>query len=569
MRRFFLNKNVWIAAVLMVVVGSSCKKYADPPPFFEDYGNDSTAGLQRKVLVISIDGATGSEVKTVAPPNILALQKTGKYTYNEMRDNFVTDASSWVTMMTGVGYAKHEISDSSFLVTTGDISSGENNPIPYYPNVLNYILPIKTDYKIAVISPWLNLNNYLKAADYDYNVPNDEIVKDSAVSILSESNPLGVMVVNFNSVELAGNAGAFSASDAGYKAAILKTDEYVGNIVQAIRARKNYSRENWLIMITTNHGGSATNPKPGFIVASNPIFKEVEIKQNGLNSVHFNGSGGGAITASVPNDNGLYNSGADKDFTVQLQIKINTAKHWPGFFAKSAGISGNTTTGWTFMQVDNKYAIVFGGSANGGNGKLQTNAKTVVVDGKWHTITLTVKMGNGKRTATLYTDGAFDVSADITSRGNLDNTAPLRLGYTAIDGSGASDFYAADVEYFNVALDAQTIADNIGLMDISKHPNYANLIGYWPIEEGAGSILFNGAPTGYNMQLNGAFKWDALGKDVPITMVPDSTDAPSVIATTADVSANILYWLKIGISQGWSFDGQPWLNNFDREIYGQ
>ena len=71
------------------------------------------------------------------------------------------------------------------------------------------------------------------------------------------------------------------------------------------------------------------------------------------------------------------------------------------------------------------------------------------------------------------------------------------------------------------------------------------------------------------MQLQGSFKWDALGKNVPITMVPDSSDAPSIIAAPADVSANILYWLKIDISQDWGFDGQPWLSKFDREIYGQ
>jgi hypothetical protein len=33
---------------------------------------------------------------------------------------------------------------------------------------------------------------------------------------------------------------------------------YVGDLVRAIRSRKSYAREDWLILVSTDHGGSHT-----------------------------------------------------------------------------------------------------------------------------------------------------------------------------------------------------------------------------------------------------------------------------------------------------------------------
>lgn len=552
----------------MILLATACKKYADPSPYFEEYGADST-GTQRKVLIISIDGASGAVMKAAKLPNIEGLLETAKYSFAEIKEVKATDAATWTTMLTGVGFSKHQVYDSSFqYVPGGDVSQGEDEVTPYFPNTLNYLLQQKPEYKTALVTPWPALAHYSRVADHSLAVKNDATVRDSAVRILKE-NTLGVMILDFNSVELAGNAGKFDLNDPGFKSALDKVDSYIGDVVKAVKERDNAANEDWLIMVTTNRGGSVTDPQNGFIIASNSKLKKEELKKVGLNTIHFLSNAGNHVSSYVPDDKGLYNMGSDKDFTVQFQVNFKKGFSWPGFLGKSTGLDGSKTTGWTFMQVTGNYAVVFGGTDNGGSGKQQINATATTGDNRWHTITLTVKTDAGKRTATLYTDGAFDVSADITSRGNLNTESPLRLGYNKIDGSMNLDYHLVDLEIFDKALDASTIAANIALKDITKHPDYKNLIGYWPVDDGGGGLIANKAPVGYDLQLTGPFKWEALGADVPVSMVPTTSIDPSVVPVTVDVVANMFYWLKIEPIGDWSLDGAPWLTRFEREIYQQ
>src|SRR5882762_9618416 len=136
------NKNKNTAALFSIILCVSlgiagCKKYNNPPPIFEELGNTSGT-IQRKVLVISIDGVTGSELGTIAPPVLTDLMKTGKYTLNVLRGSVSTDASTWVSMLSGVSYSKHLIkSDTTFRRPPADDDHGA---IVNYRNVLDYIL---------------------------------------------------------------------------------------------------------------------------------------------------------------------------------------------------------------------------------------------------------------------------------------------------------------------------------------------------------------------------------------------------------------------------------------------
>ena len=58
--------------MLMIFVTPSCKKYADPPPYFEDTVAVVKQAV-RKVLIIGVDGAVGSEYKAIQPPVLVGL----------------------------------------------------------------------------------------------------------------------------------------------------------------------------------------------------------------------------------------------------------------------------------------------------------------------------------------------------------------------------------------------------------------------------------------------------------------------------------------------------------------
>jgi hypothetical protein len=559
------NKNIIVLFSTLLCFGITivgCKKYYNPPPTFEELGSTKGA-LQRKVLVISIDGATGSELSTIAPPVITDLMKTGKYTFNVLKGTVSTDASTWVSMLTGVSYSKHNIkSDTTFRrPATDDLETALVN----YRNVLDYALQYKT-IKTAFVTPWPELRGYLKQADFEPIVTTDAAVKDSTINLINSNPGLGALVVNFRDARAAGLAGSFTAADAGYKAAILKSDEYIGNIITALKARKSYANEDWLVIITSNHGGSEANPKSGFIILSNKNLKNQELKKSGFNTVLFNNV---AINASVANDNGLYDSGSNKDFTVQMQAKFNVNTYYCGFLSKGSIISGTTQTGWMWFQDDsNHWNTSFGGTANGSGVGRQQCGGGVVFDGNWHTLTMTVKYVNATtRTATTYTDGVQNTTVNIINHKSLTTPEKLTVGYKQFSGGTGLSFYAADLVYFNIALDATTVKNNIALKDITKHPNYANVTGYWPINEGGEGLAGNLAPGGYDMLLSGGFSWTSLGANIPASITPDpNASNKSVIVTNASVTASMMYWLKIPILPEFKIDGSPILDQFEIEF---
>lgn len=560
------NNKIYKGLLLLAslaVLGQACKKYDNPPPVFEEL--KPVSDVQRKVIVISIDGVTGSELKTIAPPVITDLRKTSKYSYEMLKSGVGTDASSWVSIATGVSYSKHRISLESFE-RTQDPSGDGHAPVASYRNVLDYVTQYKAT-KTAIVTPWSNLRNYLRNADFAPIVSTDVAVKDSTVNLLAKQDNLGVIMVNLRDVEAAGANGGFVAANANYKNAILKADEYVGNILAAVKARKSYAKEDWLVIVTTNHGGSSTDPQLGFLMASNKNFKEEEVRKRGYNTVLFNGT---TIMAQVPNDNGLYDSGASKDFTVQMQVKFNSQTRYPGFLSKGTGISGSAQTGWLWMQDQASVGSSWGGTLNAsGANRGQVSIASTGADGSWHTLTMTIKTVNSTtRTVTGYMDGDQVATGNIAAHKSLAALAEkLTIGFKAVDGSGGANFQAANLLYFSKALDPAVVKANIALKDVKQHPDYASLIGYWPIDEGAESILTNKAPGGYDMVLSGPYTWKAMGTDVPPATAADPNAAgKSIVVTPTVVTANMLYWMKIKILPDFSIDGNPFLNQFELEF---
>lgn len=562
--RKYTNTNKVLAffgmALLLASTFTACKKYPNPAPYFEEYG-ELEVKASRRILLISIDGTDGAELQKIAPANIMSLIKTGKYSFNRGPELISTPASTWASLLTGAATTKHGIVDNSYRPAS---EPGKEHEAPaYFPNMLARILDIKPELKTAVVSSDAALNKYLIEADHRVLAPNDAVIKDSTVAILTNENP-NLVVASFKDAETAGAAGGYLASVPAYKAAIEKADTYIGEMVAAIKKRKNYSTEDWLIIVTTNKAGTEANPKAGFIVASNPALQEGVLTKRGFNALRFGKVG---LFAAVKNDNELYDPGKNKDFTVQLQTKFNVITIYPRFLSKGTGMVGEVTTGWILFQTGSgAWAAAFGGKDFGGSAKLQVTGG-YVGDQAWHTLTFTVKTVGATRIATLYTDGVAGGSINIASTINLSSpTTALRIGGVEESKTSNSDFYAADLQYFNVALDPAVIKDNIALKDVTKHPNYSNLVGYWPFDDGGGAVVANKAPVGFNLNITGPSSWSALGNDIPVSRTSQNISGVSIVPTSPDVASLCLYWLKIPIKEEWKMDGNPWISNYEIEF---
>ncbi|MBM3216765.1 metalloenzyme superfamily, partial [Candidatus Poribacteria bacterium] len=56
--------------------------------------------------------------------------------------------------------------------------------------------------------------------------------------------------------DAAGHSHTYSPESPGYLRQLSETDGHVGRIVGAVRNRPTYADEDWLVIVTTDHGGS-------------------------------------------------------------------------------------------------------------------------------------------------------------------------------------------------------------------------------------------------------------------------------------------------------------------------
>lgn len=559
---------------LLLLVISACKRYDDVPPYFEPEG-DTTKPTARKVLIIGIDGAVGSEYKIIQAPVLESMKAHSKYTWEAVSDEVTTDAASWKTLMTGISYGRHAISDSTFIYSQPP-GSDEHGVIISYPSFFNYILSSsRPDLKTVFISQWSTLlNRLVPEVEAKVLVQSDLAAKDSAVTRLKGTNA-DLTIVHFNSPAVAGRGSEFSATSATYKEAVLQVDGYIGEIMTALKSRPEYNKsEEWLVIITGTHGGNGNSyggPSEKetnvFSFYYNENMKETElIKGGAFSGVQLKGRDESTIKAQVLDDGGLYDPGTGQQ-TVQVRVK-GTAGYYPHFFSKMD--RWPSTPGWSMFSAGGNWAISVR-STTSGERRIQGTAPTIF-DNQWHTIIIVFADSASKRWLRRYSDGKRFNQEDITSLynngGTITSTSPLTLGWQADPGMPAVTFYTADAMIFNTALTDDEITQTQCLSDITQHSKYSNLIGYWPGNDGFGSRLRNMAPgKNFHFVLGGPFQWENL-EDLPCSTpaVPSDPKVKSLFVKNVDVVTTAFYWLRIPVKTTWGLEGATWLQQYEVEF---
>jgi hypothetical protein len=559
---------------ILLLLTPACKRYEDIPPYFEQ-NTDTVKPTARKVLIIGIDGAVGSEYKTIQAPVLEGMKAHSKYTWEAVSDEVTTDAASWKTLMTGISYGRHAISDSTFIYTQPP-GADEHGVIISYPSFFNYILSSsRPDLKTVFISQWNTLlNRLVPEVESKVLVQSDETAKDSAVAQL-KNGKADLMVVHFNSPAVAGRTSEFSASSPTYTDAVLKVDGYIGEIMTALKSRPEYNKsEEWLVIVTGTHGGTGNSyggPSDKetnvFSFYYNENMKPTElIKGGAFSGVQLKGRDESTIKAEVLDDGGLYNPGTGQQ-TVQVRVK-GTAGYYPHFFSKMD--RWPSTPGWSMFSAGGNWAISVR-STTSGERRIQGTAPTVL-DNQWHTITIVFADSASKKWLRRYSDGKRFEQVDITTLysngGSVTSTSPLTLGWQADPGMPAVTFYTADAMIFNTALTDGEIMQSQCLTDISQHSKYGNLIGYWPGNDGFGSRLRNMAPgKNFDFVLKGPFQWENLD-DLPcsVNAVPSDPKVKSLFVKGVDVVTTTFYWLRIPTKTTWGLEGSTWLQQYEVEF---
>ena len=229
---------------------------------------NATEPPAKYVLVIGVDGLRPDALKKAATPNFDKLSQNGATSNTcqimgtRYRKNDTISGPGWSSFLTGVWADKHGVHDNSF----------KGKQFDAYPHFFARVKSQFPNYKTAHFVDWAPIDDHVVShADfhngYKQHQPSDLGAKDSAIatdaSNLIAKNDYRVIVAYFGNCDSAGHGKGFHPSVPAYISAIEAVDGHIGKLITAIESRPNAKQEDWLILLSADHGGKGTGHSSG------------------------------------------------------------------------------------------------------------------------------------------------------------------------------------------------------------------------------------------------------------------------------------------------------------------
>ncbi len=229
---------------------------------------------QKKTLLIMLDGQRADAMYTAPTPNFDSLRNgtwaegyKGAYTFQSHTnlESAPSSATNHVAIATGVTAAKNGV------YKNGQTFKGKYDEYPTWMQRLRKADP-------NIVSVWLynwGEDGYIPAdATYQNSrgggVDGDVKIIDETIQILNGTFPdtpgvkdtkwtkgtdVDAIMLYLDSLDMFGHRHGFSVNVDEYYNAVKFYDEKIGKILDAIKSRPNFANEDWMIVVTADHGG--------------------------------------------------------------------------------------------------------------------------------------------------------------------------------------------------------------------------------------------------------------------------------------------------------------------------
>jgi hypothetical protein len=204
---------------------------------------------ERKVLFIGVDGVRSDALQQANTPTWDSLCASGLYTYTSWHVGITVSGPSWSSMLTGVWSDKHGVTNNNY--------TGSNfNDYPYFTTLAKQY---RTDLKTAQVTSWDPMSSavYNDGWDSKIVVPSDDACEAAGIAQLADAD-LDVLFIHIDDCDAQGHGNGFSPTVASYMNQIEYVDGQLRSILTALKARPNYANEEWMVIMTTDHGGIGT-----------------------------------------------------------------------------------------------------------------------------------------------------------------------------------------------------------------------------------------------------------------------------------------------------------------------
>ncbi|WP_454321131.1 alkaline phosphatase family protein [Streptomyces phaeoluteigriseus] len=387
-----------------------------------------------KVLVIGLDGALLTRVKDADAPHLDALMAAGVTAPSSIYANPLAPTMSgpgWSTLLTGVWPDKHNVKDNAF---TG-------HRFAQYPDFLTRIETAKPSLTTYAVSSWAPITDTLLSAKVDTRVSTPSAEYDTgttsrAVAQLAGGNPDAVFV-QLDNIDHAGHS--YGAASQQYLDAVHTADAQVGQIVAAVKARASYATEDWLIMVTADHGhtdagghGGSTLPErqtfliaTGTVLAPGSVRYDVKMPDVAASALAHLGI---AIDPAWNLDGRPVQQPQPDDFDT-LRARLTARTDETGIPASVLGYTHTPPTGWT---VDN--------SAMGTGGVTEWRGWSFTTDEFWSQSQRDQARESNIRARNVFAVADGDEWQDKTFTGTFDSTL-VSPAYAVTGGTTATLTY--------------------------------------------------------------------------------------------------------------------------------
>ena len=508
------------------------------------------SGITRKLLILSIDGCRPDALLKAEATNLRALADSGLYTWWALSRPPTKSGPCWSSIFTGVWNDKHGVTDNTFA----------NSRFDQYPMLCTRLKNAFPSFYSGWFVYWPNLGTDIPhGADVVAGDWSDANTLERAVNFLS-AEQTDALFVHFGAADAVGHASGFDPENPDYISAIHLADGQVGQVISAMRSRPNFLNEHWMVIALTDHGGYFTHHggtmieemRTFFIIAGDDVPR-AEIPHDWINKsfrvppygLRLNGAGD---HVAIP-DRVDYHFGSAQDFTVELCIRTSGWSGTPVLLANK-DMSSKTNPGFALVLInEGKWQV---NVADGTHEKDLSGP--IIADDHWHHLTAVFRRG-GEPTGslTLFQDGIKTGAVDISGIGNLDTPYGFVIGQ---DGTGSLPTFVPgsinEVRVWKTALPDSQVQRWVFTPVTPEHPYYSDLLGYWKMDEGQGTLIKDSSQPAND----GAFIGTTPEWIFPDTTVETLAFNSSQTAKAVDLTVTALAHFGLDIRPEWNLDGR-------------
>lgn len=270
--------RAYAATVGFLLALSACQ-----PPTSDDTGEQSVQaafwgqpdpGAAPKVLLVGWDGVRPDVLRQVATPTIDSLAAAGTFSETARTARPTVSGPDWSSILIGVWPEKHGVHSNDF----------SSNNYSRYPEFLTRIESVAPELNTFAAVDWMPLGSETDGGPLISDAVDQRVVLDgyewgwleadsmSVAATLEElrtGDPDVLFVYDGAPDEISHQIGGIGEE---YREAIAVADRHLAAMLGAIRSRATYEQEDWLVLVCTDHGRTATGGHGGDSPEESNVF---------------------------------------------------------------------------------------------------------------------------------------------------------------------------------------------------------------------------------------------------------------------------------------------------------